>query len=95
MCFYDKLELPLSKREGKMEKENRMKLIMTCFDGKVEWHIPQRALVFASLPPNDYAKLETWIKRHDKVNFCLASHGVVVFLNDTIIERHEAKKAMD
>jgi hypothetical protein len=78
-----------------MEKENRMKLIMTCFDGKVEWHVPREALVFASLPPNDYAKLETWIKRHDKVNFALASHGIVVFLNDTIIEKHEAKKAMD
>jgi hypothetical protein len=75
-----------------MEKENRMRLIMTCFDGKVEWHVPREALVLASLPPSDFEKLKTWIERRDEVNFCLASHGVVVFFNDTIIERHEAKK---
>jgi len=68
---------------------------MTCFDGKVEWHVPREALVVASLSPNDYEKLKTWIERHDDVNFSLAQHGVVVFFNDTIIERRKAteKKA--
>jgi hypothetical protein len=78
-----------------MEKENRFQLLMTCFDGKVEWHVPREALVVASLSPNDYEKLKTWIERHDDVNFSLAQHGVVVFFNDTIIERRKAteKKA--
>jgi hypothetical protein len=53
-----------------------------------------RAL-FASLSLSDYEKLKTWIERHDDVNFLLAQHGVVVFFNDTIIERRKAteKKA--
>jgi len=78
-----------------MEKESRFQLLMTCFDGKVEWHVPREALVVASLSPNDYEKLKTWIERHDDVNFSLAQHGVVVFFNDTIIERRKAteKKA--
>jgi hypothetical protein len=78
-----------------MEKESRFQLLMTCFDGKVEWHVPREALVFALLSLSDYEKLKTWIERHDDVNFLLAQHGVVVFFNDTIIERRKAteKKA--
>jgi len=78
-----------------MKKESRFQLLMTCFDGKVEWHVPREALVVASLSPNDYEKLKTWIDKHDDVNFSLAQHGLVVFFNDTIIERHKAteKKA--
>jgi hypothetical protein len=42
-----------------MKKESRFQLLMTCFDGKVEWHVPREALVVASLSPNDYEKLKT------------------------------------
>jgi len=74
------------------ENENRMMLLMTCFDGKVEWHVPKEAFIVFPLPSSVYAKLKAWLDKGDDVDYAIDSHGNVWFINNTIIERHKAKK---
>jgi hypothetical protein len=75
-----------------MEKMQRVQLLMTNFDGKTKWYVPEHAIIIELMRPNNYRRLKQWLEAGDKLDIATDSEGRLWIKNNTIIERHKQKR---
>ena len=62
------------------------------FNG-TKWYIPKNTFIVSALPHEQWSKLRKWLDKGDFVSINTMSGSEVLFLNDTKLDKHRAKKA--